>query len=131
MDRPGKFQRLANHDQIEAACVASIQDETVRVEATRGVDHWGNVFPQVITMMTMAKENFARAVFSDHTIVAESDGAKVMAVAFRTGAPVSKSVRRMLRQALGQRRRQTTSTPATSPEDRPVLSLVPPPKAFG
>ena len=105
MERPGKFQRLAAHPQIDAACIASTQEGKVHVEATRGADHWGRVFPFVISMMKMAKVASARAVLEKHTIVVESDGDKVIAVAFSTGTDVSKSVRRMIRQAFGKRRK--------------------------
>lgn len=146
MDRPGKFQKLAAHDQIDAACIASTRDGTVRVEATRGAEHWGRVFPHVITMMKMANEPAARAVFKSQTVVVESDGDRVIAVAFKTGTAVSKSVRRMIRQAFGKPRRDNrpsrtptqdalpampSPTPATSPVDPPAPSPAPPPKAFG
>jgi len=81
------------------------------------------MFPVVINLMMMSDETATRVTLTEHTIVAERDGDRVIAVSFATGSPVSKSVRRMIRQAFGKRRVTKPKPETHAPQ--PLLSVVP------
>lgn len=124
----GKFQRIAAHQHILAACAASLREGTYSVEATRGDERWRDIFPRVMDLLSAIEDTHIKVTTGDYSIVAEQANDQAVAVVYLTGAPVSKSVRRMLRTALGRRRSDNasrTSRAATPPE--PEEKPLPPP----
>ncbi len=97
MERQGKFQRLANHREIEASCVGSIRDGKFSVEATRGLEEWAKIFPHIMTLLHESGEKDLRLFLGGHTYVVERYDDKIIAAVFKTGNPVAKSIRRMMR----------------------------------
>ena len=131
----GKFQRIAAHPDIEAACAASLREGKYSIEANRGDERWRDIFPRVMGLLDVVEDSYVKITTGDFSIVGEKQGEQAVAVVYKTGAPVSKSVRRMLRTALGRRRsdnanrssRASSPAPATPPDPEPA----PPPPIQG
>lgn len=101
----GKFQRIAAHVEIDAACVGIVRDGEVKIEAVRGkdsVERWTAIFPLVLGIAVKSGEGIARAIIGRHTVNAAVHKNQCIATVVVTGMPVTKSMRRMLlRQYLG------------------------------
>lgn len=124
----GKFQKIAAHQDIMAACAASLRDGTYSVEATRGDERWRDIFPRVMNLLHTLEDTHVKVTTGDYSIVAEQANDQAVAVVYKTGAPVSKSVRRMLRTALGRRRSDNANRSSrTSTPPEPVEPTLPPP----
>lgn len=125
----GKFQRVTSHPEILAACAASLREGKYSVEATRGDESWREIFPHVMNLLSAVSDTQIKVTSGNYSIMAEQKDTEAIAVVYRTGAPVSKSVRRMLRTALGRRRsdndRRGQPAPPTPPTPTPPPGVPP------
>lgn len=105
--KQGKFQKIAAHGEVIAACVGSVNEGEVRVEAVRAkhdTERWAAIFPYVLRIVVESKEAHIRIVIRGHTIKAAFHDGQCIAAVMITGAPVTKSIQRMFRKYFGQKR---------------------------
>ena len=84
---------------------------------------WGRVLAQAIALRAVAGEDSISIVTGQHTVIVQKHGASVAAVAFQTGDPVAKSIRRMLRMAAGIHRpkRPSPAKPTRGDDAKPAV----------
>lgn len=98
----GRFQKLASHPEVVAACVGSVREGKAIIEACRGSDTFFESFQHIANAVVALSEPEMKIWIPGHYMLFERYENTFYIVVTIKRSPVVRSLRRMIRQAFGK-----------------------------